>query len=114
MALTPGDGEAPPARNATCSVLRSRSRNHPSNLHAARAVSALLGAMAVLALGLLAVLLRPEDLALHIAVPECGLLPQFVFIGSYVNSDAYAAAVSVVVLWRVLLGMRRHWPIRDA
>lgn len=46
------------------------------------------------------------------AVLVC-LLPQFVFISSYVNNDALALFSTALIFYSWILGMKRHWDLKS-
>ena len=80
-----------------------------------RAACAVFGALAVLAAGLAALRLRPDRPEIHLLAPAAvAFLPQFVFLGAYVNPDALTATVCAAAAWRFATGASRGWPLRDA
>ncbi len=81
-----------------------------TDMAGARVAAAFMGAIGVLAAGLTVLRLRPDRPDLHLLAPGIlAFLPQYVFVGSYVNPDVLGFSLCGVVLWRVAVGHVRGW-----
>lgn len=85
-----------------------------TDMAGARVAAAFMGAIGVLAAGLTVLRLRPDRPDLHLLAPGIlAFLPQYVFVGSYVNPDVLGFSLCGVVLWRVAVGHVRGWSAAD-
>lgn len=76
-------------------------------VHSLRALSVILGAVAVLATYLLALEIGASALLAAGAAAFVAFLPQFLFISGAVNNDSLTAATSGLALWWLVRTMRR-------
>lgn len=85
-----------------------------TDMSGARVAAAFMGALGVLAAGLTVLRLRPDRPDLHLLAPGLlAFLPQYVFVGSYVNPDVLGFSLCGVVLWRIAVGHMRGWTAAD-
>lgn len=85
-----------------------------TDMAGARVAAAIMGALGVVAAGLTVLRLRPDRPDLHLLAPGIlAFLPQYVFVGSYVNPDVLGFSLCGVVLWRVAVGHMRGWSVAE-